>query len=1076
MKRKSAMKKFWIRTLCLLLVAVSIFPMLVACKKEPTTPEDESEETGGGTFGGGSFGGGVVGGGAVGGGAVGGGAVGGGTTEQPSEVQKNVITAYASSYSELTVLDPENKNNTVLIGINEASNAPVYQDGENTIDFKIEAGKAKTIKIPQAVDINNYYYMEFKMYAPSASDDIFTIQFSGDGTDNAGAAVEIVMDFNGWQTFKFKQDAISVKNPVPKITQIVLTYKSGKGGSTVYLSEVKATNPNFEYNIPEGININDPTIYDSLLDKRLNYKTANSSNTLSITPFTDAIDKINSKCYEAIHGTEENDYKGFDATYQEGVNGSLYGKETYNPSGDRYAQGIRDVYTQLLHMAIAYACKHSDYYGDEEVLDCIKKGLEYEFQFGYGQPVLDNGTYGDWYPWDANIPSSLIDILICVRKDLTQDEIDKYLSPFNKIMPAPYGTAANLAFMGQNVVLAAALQKNGYKIAEANYYMQEMFRYIDEIPEGSPKTGNDDGFYTDGSFIQHGGVPYQNSYGIGLLQSLVALMYIGGGTPFEITGSDVEHQYEWVFNSFRTICHDLNSFIAHDGRSNFTCGMERANVHRMLGCAAVMASYAPANYKAQLESMMRYFFVTLNSVPYNIDYSSIAFLEYMYNLTNDYSIQIADKYVGGKVFGAADTVVQHTAEYGVCVAMSSKRIMKYESINGANETGWYHRDGMIYIYSNGYDFGIHSWLYYADPYLMPGTTVNASHREDRNIWPPLYGSNDFAGGAEQGLYAVAGMILGYNESAATQEQKSFLDVNDTKITARKSYFMFDNEVVCIGSDINDWSGDEVLTVVENRRWGWNGSTLTKKTDYLYINGVLQKDDEVPTEWGTEIDARTMHFSNMGGYVFLRSADGTNDGKDYDGNILTYRKATHSPYASTGGTTSNKADMLEIKLVHGTGNGNVGGSYAYVYLPDATWEQTEDYYNNPDVVMLARDTNMHAVFETTKDAIGVNFFGGASLSLKNDYYDYSAHTAVRSIQADSCPASIIVSKVAEGYKISVSDPTHRYDNLRINITVEGATTVVSKDAAVKIDSFAGGTVKTTINTKNSNGRTFDFVIR
>ena len=45
-------------------------------------------------------------------------------------------------------------------------------------------------------------------------------------------------------------------------------------------------------------------------------------------------------------------------------------------------------------------------------------------------------------------------------------------------------------------------------------------------------------------------------------------------------------------------------------------------------------------------------------------------------------------------------IVQHTPEYGVAIALSNKRIVKYESINGANFTGWYHGDGLISVYKN----------------------------------------------------------------------------------------------------------------------------------------------------------------------------------------------------------------------------------------------------------------------------------------------------------------------------------------------------------------------------------------
>ena len=86
--------------------------------------------------------------------------------------------------------------------------------------------------------------------------------------------------------------------------------------------------------------------------------------------------------------------------------------------------------------------------------------------------------------------------------------------------------------------------------------------------------------------------------------------------------------------------------------------------------------------------------------------------------------------------------------------------------------------------------------------------------------------NAWAGGAEiLGLYGSAGMQL-----QATQ----------STLTAYKSWFMFDNEVVALGSGITSTDNRTIETIVENRR-------LKDPASALVVNGVTE-----PTTLGWEV--------------------------------------------------------------------------------------------------------------------------------------------------------------------------------------------------------------------------------
>ena len=90
---------------------------------------------------------------------------------------------------------------------------------------------------------------------------------------------------------------------------------------------------------------------------------------------------------------------------------------------------------------------------------------------------------------------------------------------------------------------------------------------------------------------------------------------------------------------------------------------------------------------------------------------------------------------------------------------------------------------------------------------MPGTTVDSTVRDETlptfSMGDDIWGmpENEWAGGVSDGTNGAAGMMLG-NRWVSGLEGK-------------KSYFMFDNEIVCLGSGI---SGGEVeaYTVIDNR--------------------------------------------------------------------------------------------------------------------------------------------------------------------------------------------------------------------------------------------------------------------
>jgi hyaluronate lyase len=190
---------------------------------------------------------------------------------------------------------------------------------------------------------------------------------------------------------------------------------------------------------------------------------------------------------------------------------------------------------------------------------------------------------------------------------------------------------------------------------------------------------------------------------------------------------------------------------------------------------------------------------------------------------------------------------------------------------------------------------------------------------------------------------------------------------------------------------------------------------------------------------TAVKADSMHFTNMGGYVFLGGAN------------VKYRKA------------QNTSSFLEIIQEHG--NMPSDAKYAYVYLPESSADQTVQYQSNPDVQIIKNTKYVHVVKETKLGITGYAFYDTGIKS--GDEYEVYAKTKF----------AMMLSKGENGETIlNVSDPTHLLGVVEFDIKVEGATSVTCDEAKLTSTIASNGVINVKLNTVGAAGKTFTVVIK
>ncbi len=270
-----------------------------------------------------------------------------------------------------------------------------------------------------------------------------------------------------------------------------------------------------------------------------------------------------------------------------------------------------------------------------------------------------------------------------------------------------------------------------------------------------------------------------------------------------------------------------------------------------------------------------------------------------------------------------DRVVALRNGFAFGISMSSSRIANYESINGGNLHGWFTGDGMTYLYmSNNVEtqFSGDFWPT-VDPYHLPGTTVETNSHANSAGEASTTGQNWVGGAQVKNTYGVAGMQLhGWN----------------TTLYAKKSWFMLDDEIVCLGAGITCGGPSEVDTTAEDRRLG------NPITNSFTLNGVAIAP---AIGWSSNLPSATPSWCALGGAGGYYFPAGNSNLQA----VFLQNTGSWSQINSGDSTTVYTDNYLKLWFNHGLQPANA--SYSYVILPSMNSTSVSNYALSPDMVII-----------------------------------------------------------------------------------------------------------------------------
>ncbi|MFG2983852.1 polysaccharide lyase 8 family protein [Streptomyces sp. NPDC048258] len=677
------------------------------------------------------------------------------------------------------------------------------------------------------------------------------------------------------------------------------------------------------------------------------------------------------------------------------------------------SSSITGSYARLATMAQAYAQPGTGLTGDTALAAEIRTGLDHLYDQAYNPA---KSQFGNWWDFQIGSPQLLLDISTLLHDHLSATRLANYLAAVDRFVPdsavAHYtgtSTGANRVDLCRSLALRGVLGKNAAKIALARDALSPVFPFV----------SSGDGFYADGSFVQHTYLSYTGSYGAVLLGGLAVLFSLLSGSTWAVTDPHRQIVLDSVEKSYAPFLHNGLMMDAVSGRST-SRGNPRTNSygfqggdhgrgHGVLASIALLGTAASGAENQRWRALVKGWTQRDYYSPVLTDTDlSVAALARIKAVLDDNAVIALPEPTGHRLFPSMDRAVHRRPGWAASFSMASKRMGFYETGNGENLRGWHAGAGMLQWWGDTYANGQYTDGFWptVDPYRLPGTTVSRKVLADAEggAWGLPRPDANWVGGATDGEYAALGQ---------------FLRGLSSSLYAKKSWFCLADAVVCLAGAVRSTDGAAVETVVENRNLGATG------TQALTVNGAAQ-----PTALGwsaTLSGARWAQIAGHGGYVFPGGAT-----------VKALREARTGSWhdINTGGTTDPiTRRYLTLWFDHGVDP--VDAACSYLLMPGATAGATAARAADTGwLTVLANDNNQQGVRVGSLGVTAVNFwFAGTAGTLTADG-----------------PACVLVREHGDGTAtVCVSDPMRMRTGLTVTwnrpvasvlstpVTVTSATT-------------------------------------
>ncbi len=649
--------------------------------------------------------------------------------------------------------------------------------------------------------------------------------------------------------------------------------------------------------------------------------------------------------------------------------------------------------TRLLAIATAVSTPGTELAGDPAATADVVAGLGALTRLVY-RPA--QAEFGNWWDWEIGTAQAVTNTCALMFSQLDADLISTVCATIDHFVPSPLrminqtivSTGGNRTDLCQVVAIRGILGRSADHLGTARDGLSDVFGYV--------RTG--DGYYLDGSFVQHTRVAYTGTYGIVLLAGLSKLIALLSGTTWEVTDPHRSVVFDAIAGTYAPMIYDgqMLDFVRGRAISRAT-ETDHADGHTAVDHILRLAGGAPAAQAAQWRGLCKGWLER--------DAGSTDFSAATVQRIAAYSALLADDSVTGtpepvvhQQFPCMDRVVHRGAGWAFAVSLSSERISAYEVMNTENLRGYHTGDGMTYLY--GTDPAHYSDNFWAtvDPDRLPGITVDTTPLPDSAGSPPS--------GPLPPTSWVGGAMLRprRTEPASAGAAGMQLAPIDSPLRAVKSWFCAPDRIVALGAGITATGSRRIETVIDNR------NLHTADAPVFTVDGAEQ---QAAPGWSDTFDgASWAHLDGVGGYLLPGTAALTALQED--------RTGRWHDVNGGGSTAAITRRYHTIYLDHGVDPD--AASYAYVLLPGRTAGETAAAAAASDLQIIANSAAVQAIRLPAARLTMANFWSPGT----------AAGITV------NAPCSVVMGEAAGTVTVAVSDPSRAATSLTVTVPARDIT--------------------------------------
>ncbi|MBA6154635.1 polysaccharide lyase family 8 super-sandwich domain-containing protein [Gelidibacter maritimus] len=603
---------------------------------------------------------------------------------------------------------------------------------------------------------------------------------------------------------------------------------------------------------------------------------------------------------------------------------------------------------RLWHLAAA--CTRLDHikYNDSGYKNAVKNGL----QFWYDSKSND----ANWWFNKIYFPQRLGEILIFMRAfdgvipqnssvGIDEPEILSLFNPTEIKDITSHSTGANAIDIALHYVYRGLLTENGQLL---------------EVTRNKLETLLTDNIKADMVYQDHGPQIMIASYGPVFSEGLLRLASYLADSPaaFDTKSESFSKVIRFIrdtqISSIRGRSWDFNIL----GR-----GVSRYNALKAsLGYLHILAeTIDPENATSYLDALGR-----LNGT-YPPDYNVRTF---------------------NKQYWVSDYMQHARSGYLFTIRNTSTRTAESETGNGENLKANYFSYGANFMAIDGNEYTnimpVWDWA------MIPGATFPYIETfPKRRTWGSNFGNTTFVGGVSNGTYGA-----------------SVLSLDEANISAKKSWFLFDDEMVCLGAGIVDHSNTEVRTTI-NQAWMQHPSYYNER------GKATEKLADISSDVYLNSDLKYIRNGKFG-YYFPNETKVKFTMQSKSGTWLDINKIEDS-------TKTEAGNVFSLWVDHGKNPDNA--SYSYIVVPNIDSNKKAQAYDMNALDIIENTTTIQAVYHKALNLLQAIFYQAGTVEFQG-----------MSVSVDR-PCALLLDR---GTSVTVSNPSQTYSNVLVRIKKKGKT--------------------------------------